>query len=312
MRGAIIAIFLLTFTLSVPVASAKSADDRLNELEKRVTSIQQTYLTNNADIARSLASVESIRQDFAALKGTVEANGYLIETQRQELQRLIRDLEQRIQAIEDRLEIFATQINAAIGKVAPNIAEEGKLYQSSLDKANRGEYLNAAADFQNFIKKYPKSQFVPSAQYWIGECFYSMKDYKRAIKEYQVFIETFPKNEKVASALLKQGNSFYELGLTDESKPFFEKIMKDYPNSPEASQAGSKIQKINQKKSEGPSISMPRTPGTNLPSYPTETIEQQKSKYNQQVPATSGQGTKQPQPSAPAKTDTKERRYIEF
>ena len=311
-RTNIIALFLfLSFLLPLSAASAKTADDRINELEKRVTQIQQTYLTNNADIANSLSRAESIQQDFAALKGTVEASSHLIESQRQEFQHLLRDLEHRIQAIEDRMEIFSTEINNALGKVAPNVADEGKLYQSGLDKADRGEYLNAAADFQNFIKKYPKSQFAPSAQYWTGECFYSMKDYKRAIKEYQLFIQSYPKNEKVASALLKQGNSFYELGLQDESKPFYEKVIKEFPNSTEAVQATSKIQRLGQKKTEGASPLPPQSQGASAPSYPTETIEQQRSKYDQRVPAATNQGQKQPQPATPAPART-ERRDIEF
>lgn len=308
-------LIILCFILGAPaLALAKSADERITDLENRVTSIQQTYLTNNADIARAIAGSASIQQEFAALKGAVETNGHLVEAQRQEFQRLLRELEHRIQAIEDKMLIFQTQINASIGKVNPAVADEGKLYQSGLEKAERGEYLNAAADFQTFLKKYPKSTFAPTAQYWIGECFYSMKDFKRAIKEYQVYIQAYPRHEKVASALLKQGNSFYELGMAEESKPFYEKVIKEHPKSPEATQANAKLQRFGQKQTAtGPPAAgapaaapTPQVTGSSQPAYPTETIEQQRSKYQQSTQAPAQPGT------PPSNPEKKERRFIEY
>jgi tol-pal system protein YbgF len=327
MRRLTMVLILIALALPLFKAQAKTVDDRVSDLEKRVADIAQTYLTNNADMAKSISSAQSVEQDFAALKGSVEANGHLIESQRQELQHLFRDLEHRVQAIEDRMQIFSSEINKALEKVAPNVAEEGKLYQSGLDKANRSEYLAAAADFQNFIKKYPKSSFTPSAQYWIGECFYSMRDYKRAIKEYQIFIQTYPRNDKVASALLKQGNSFYELGLNDESKPFYDKVIKEHPGSPEASQAAAKIERLSQKKAQGTPGAQAPIQNAPTPSYPAETVEQQRSKYSEPAPSqpptkqapSAGQPLTTPkqapsatQPSTTTKPENKDRRYIEF
>ncbi len=315
MRRILIACILFCIASPTPVL-AKSVDERVVDLENRVNSIQQTYLTNNADMARAISRSESIQADFDAVKGAVEANGHLLDSQRQELMRMIRDLEQRVQAIEDRMQIFATQINQAIGKVNPAAAEEGKIYQSGLDKAERGEYLNAAADFQTFLKKYPKSSFAASAQYWTAECFYSMKDYKRAIKEYQLYIQTYPKHEKVASALLKQGNSFYELGMIEESKPFYDKVIKEYPSSSEAAQATAKMQRLGQKQApgqSGQSVARP-VPGASQPvvpsagSYPTQTIQEQRSKYSE--PAPSADAPKQTQPGAPAQK--RDQRLNEF
>lgn len=326
MNKVLLSALLSIFILYSHVVNAKSAEERIADLENRVTSIQQTYLTNNTDIARSISRSETIQQEFEAVKGVVETNSHLLEAQRQELQKMIRELEHRIQAIEDKMQIFQMQINNSIGKINPAAAEEGKLYQSGLDKAEKGEYLNAAADFQTFLKKYPKSTFVPTAQYWIGECFYSMKDFKRAIKEYQVFIQAYPRSEKVASALYKQGNSFYELGMVEESKPFFEKVIKEHPNSPEAAQANSKLQRIGQKgaapaASPAPTaagapaaVSTPTTStqpvGSPISSYPNETIEQQRAKYRDTLPA---QNTKQAQPATqPTTPPKKEQKYYEF
>lgn len=307
-------LIVVLFALFVAAqASAKTADERISELEGRVSSIQQTYLTNNADIAKAISRSETVEQEFAGLKGAVETNTHLLESQRKDLQRMLNDLEHRIQAIEDRMQIFSTQINNAIGKVNPAAADEGKIYQSGLDKAERGEYLNAAADFQTFLKKYPKSTFAPTAQYWIGECFYSMKDYKRAIKEYQFYIQSYPRHEKIAAAILKQGNSFVELGLVEESKPFYEKVIKEYPNSPEAGQANTKLGRLTQKTQASSPSAAGQAPqahpaGSSAGSYPGQTIEQQRSKYQESATPAKPGG----QPAQPASGQQKDQRYIEF
>lgn len=321
MKKLLFSTVLAALVAAAPALWAKSADERISELENRVNSIQQTYLTNNADIARAISRSETVQAEFDSVKGAVETNSHLLEAQRQELQKLIRELEHRIQAIEDRMLIFQTQINQAVGKVNPAAAEEGKIYQSGLDKAERGEYLNAAADFQTFLKKFPKSTFAPTAQYWVGECFYSMKDYKRAIKEYQIYIQTNPRHDKVASAILKQGNSFYELGLVEESKPFYEKVVKEYPSSTEASQAKARLQRATQKQTAAAGApgaqaqpqAAPQTPATGsaASAYPGETIEQQRAKYKQAAPQPGTPGATQPGGAAQPQ-QKKEGKYIEF
>lgn len=304
-----IQILIMAVILCWPVinAQAKSTEDRLSDLEKRLSAVQQTYLTNNADIASAIARSETIQQEFSSVKGAVETNKYLIEGQRQELMRRMQELEHRLQSIEDRLEIFSVQINQAVGKVSPQAADEGSLYQRALTKSNQGDYLGAVADFQTFLKKYPKSKFAPNAKYWIGECYFSMKDFKRSIKEFQLFIESSPRNEKVPSAILKQGASFYELGMLDDAKAFFEKVIKDYPRAPEASEAQAKLDRINKKQAGGATATTAPSPATGsaVSSYPTETIQQQRQKYKQQ-PAATGQQTKPPE------TTKNEKRYIEF
>lgn len=300
----IISISILAILLCWPLskASAKSTEERVRELEKRLSAIQQTYLTNNAEIASTLSQAQTVQHEFNSVKGSVESNRHMIDAQRRDLMQMLRDLEHRLQAIEDRMEIFATQINMAISKVSPKVADEGRLYQNGLSKANRGEYLSATSDFETFLKKYPRSTFAPNARYWIGECYFSMKNFKRSIKEFQVFIEKSPRNEKVPAAIVRQGSAFYELGMLDQAKPFFEKVIKEHPNSPEATTARSKLELVSQRKAGRATTTKPRS------GYPTETIQQQKERYRQNLKK-EAQGTSQTKPSGKKSPN---RHYTEF
>lgn len=280
----------------VSKATAKTVEDRVKELEEKIKAIQQTYLANSKDAASAIARAETASRSSTELKGSIETNQHLIEMQAQETQKLFRDLDNRLKTIEERMHVLASQMSKALAKVSPDIAKEGDLYQTGLDKINAGDYLEAAGSFQAFLNKYPKSQFAPMAQYWIGESFFSLRDYKRAIKEFQTMIEKFPRHEKAKAALLNQGSAFYELQLLDEAKTFLNKVIHDYPASVEATEAQAKIERIDQRKAQGTGL-----PQTNTGSYPTETLEQQRSR--EQSPPTAPLDPK-PNGEKPAEKNT--------
>lgn len=260
-------IFLASSTLL-----AKSPEDRIYSLEQQIAAIQKTYLKNNQDIASSIAQAQAIKEEWGILKGQVDANRHLITSQSENLIKQITELDHRIQSIEDRMAIFSSQLSKALGKIAPDAAAEGDLYQNGLELVNQSKYLEAAAAFEKFIKKYPNSPFAASALAWIGESFYSMRDYQRAIKEYQRFLEKYPRDKNVSTAILKQGSSFYELGMIEEAKAFYQKILQSYPTSSAAAQAQTKLNLIKERESKASAAEAGASP---LGSYPGETIEQQ-------------------------------------
>ncbi len=268
----VVASLLLLSARPAPAASDEAK--RIRELENRIQEIQKTYLQNNQRVASTISRSEGVQQDFATLKGQVKGNTHLLQKQSDELMRVITELDHRIQSIEERLEMFSAQLTKALGKVAPAAASEIALYQKGLDLVNQSKYLEAAATFQRFRNKYPKSQHAGSAQLWIAECFYGVRDYRRAIKEYQTFIEGNRRSPKIGDALLKQGNSFYELGMAEESKAFYEKAIKEYPSSAAADQAKVRLERIKDREATAAGA----TGG--LTSYPTETIQQRQGRMN--------------------------------
>jgi len=283
-------IILIAVLFISSTTFAKSSDDKIADLERQIAQVQRTYMANNQDAASAVAKAQTVQEEFSVLKGQMETNTHLLQAQRDELMRLINDLQGRVQAIEDRMGLFSTQVTAAIGKVSPQAGAEAELYQKALDLANSGNYLEAASSFESFIQKYPKSQFSASARQWVAECFYSSRDYLRAIKEFQIFIEKNPRDPKVPNAVLKQGNAFYELGKDEEARAFYEKVMSAYSGTSEAKQAKAKIARMDDKKGvKGSATTAPTagdapTGGYSGSAYPTETIEQQRQKMSGQPP----------------------------
>ncbi len=262
-------------------ASAKTPDEKISAIEARIDDMQKTYLSNNASAASAIAGVQGMKEEWNQAKGQIDANRHMLKVHQEEVSKVVADLDHRVQAIEERLQIFSNQLSKALAKVAPETAAEGDMYQKGLDLASEAKYLEAAAMFEKFIRKYDRSPYTPSAYYWIGESFYSMRDYQRAAKEFQRYVEKYPGDKNIASAIFKQGNCFYELGLLEESKAFYSKVMNSYPSSPEALQAKEKLSRVNEKQKGG------EPQAGSFGSYPNETIEQrqQRLKGPQQKPA---------------------------
>lgn len=277
---------ILFITLSFTAASAfagSPSDDRISNLERQLADIQRTYLSNNQETASAVSRVNTFQDELSGIKGKTESVSHQIKSQHEEFLRRTNELENRIQAIEDKLSLFSTQMMNALERVSPEVAEETALYQKGLDLVESSKYLEAAAAFQSFADRYPKSQFAAGAKFWIAECFYSLRDYKRAIKEYQNFIEKYPRDPKISDAVFKQGNSFYELGLLEESRSFYEKVVSSYPQSQAAKNARAKLARIVERQTGAANT---KTETGNTSSYPTLTIEQQRQKMGaQQQPA---------------------------
>jgi len=103
-------------------------------------------------------------------------------------------------------------------------------YNDALNKYFNGEYLEAIQDFRILIEREPYGTYADNAQYWIGECFYSLEDFEAAIKEFEkVFV--FPENNKSDHALFKVAISYQQLGRYMKANETMNRFLVAYPES---------------------------------------------------------------------------------
>lgn len=233
-------ILIMTVILLTGWAHAgdiKTVEKRVDQLDLALRQLQNSEIQKSANLANALAVMESLKGDVAQLKGAIETNQHIIETSLERMNRVERDMTHRLESMEERMAIYEKQLGIAIAKISPSTGKETQDFQKALDQVTAGQYLTGVATFRQFMKQYPKSGLRDSAQYWIGECYFSLNDYQKAIQEFQVVIDQYPKSDKVAGSLLKQGQSFSALGMTDEAKLFLGKVIKSFPNTAEANKA---------------------------------------------------------------------------
>ncbi len=109
----------------------------------------------------------------------------------------------------------------------------------------KSKFKESEQCFNRFLSRFPKSHLIANAYFWIGETYFARKNYPKAIDYYDIILTKFLKSEKVPAALLKEGLSFYELHDNEGAKIFLEKVISDYPKTPQAKWAKNYLKKYN-------------------------------------------------------------------
>ena len=126
----------------------------------------------------------------------------------------------------------------------PATSPEEKSYRQAYSSLKGGSLEQAVTQFEDFLKKYPKSQFAPSAIYWLGEARLEQGGFDEAVLQVDRVIKEHPGSKKELSALFKQGQAFEKMGDLKSAKIIFQKIVKDNPHTTQGRLAAGRLKNI--------------------------------------------------------------------
>jgi tol-pal system protein YbgF len=127
------------------------------------------------------------------------------------------------------------------GAPAADVTAEQRAYDAALDQFKSGNYGASLQSFGNFVRTYPRSPLAPSAQYWVGNAHYALKDYRAAITSQRQLINTYPDSQKIPDALLNISSSQIELADTAGAKRTLDDLIQRYPASDAAERAKKRL-----------------------------------------------------------------------
>jgi tol-pal system protein YbgF len=119
------------------------------------------------------------------------------------------------------------------------------LYHRSLDALLDGRHAAALAGFRKFVALYPTHGYADNAQYWIGECFYDLNQFKSAAREFRRVAERWPHGNKVPDALLKLGYAELQAGNRREGRQALESLRRNFPHKEAAQLAARRLDEDN-------------------------------------------------------------------
>ncbi len=117
-------------------------------------------------------------------------------------------------------------------------------YRDGIRAVKAGQCDQAEPKFRAFIRKNPKSDLADNAQYWVGECYYRLKNYNKAIVELNDVLSKYPKGDKVPSALWTLAAAFEDSGDKLDARLVLQKLISDHPKSEEAEQGRQKLRSL--------------------------------------------------------------------
>lgn len=245
------------------VGCANHADFiELREEVSALTKAQEQAQKKQDAVQRRLQALESGRpgsMDDSSSKGVETAAQQRVH----ELTSRLSDLENRLARLEDGKSAVASKLEeparpsttsrppepADVGATTTSLPGTPGISPTSAFNLAYNDYLNGRYDlavtgFQRFLKDFPSTSLAPNAHYWMGESYFSQKDYPHAAQAFQKVVNDHPRSEKVPSALFKMGVVTAEAGDLPKARGYLRRVIEDYSTSDEAKLAKNKLAEI--------------------------------------------------------------------
>lgn len=203
--------------------AAKQRSEQLNtQMQEQLQSLRRSLLDLNGQI-------DTLRGEVARLRGTNEQLARdLSETQRK--------LVDQTQSVEARLKPLEPQKVSLDGREFQVSPDERSQYEAAIGIVRRGDFTEAVAALNGFLKRYPSSGYTDSVRFWLGNAQYGKRDYKDAIATFKAFVSANADHPRAPEALLALANCQIELKDNRSARRTLDDLIKTYPRT-EAAQA---------------------------------------------------------------------------
>ena len=126
-----------------------------------------------------------------------------------------------------------------------------RLYEQALNAYYDRQYDEAMGKFRQVMDLEPEGEWADNAQYWIGECYYGLRDDAAAIEAFHKVFR-FSKTEKDDDAQFMLGQCYMNLSNYENALIELNRLKIDYPESEYIGRAEAYIHKIRTLQDSGP------------------------------------------------------------
>ena len=237
MRARDLALLTVALGTALPAHALFEDDEaraQIKKLEARVARIETEGGERDRRALFELVNqIEGLRREMSMLRGQIEVLANRVESLDKRQKDLYVDLDARLRKFE--------LAGADKEKDAQQLAIETQAYEAALAQFKANNFGSAIQGLKEFLKTYPSSALAPSAQYWIGNAHYALRDYKTAIAEQEKVVATWPEHAKAPDAMLNIASSQAELGDVNGARNTLRALVGKYPNSSAAEQAKQRL-----------------------------------------------------------------------
>jgi tol-pal system protein YbgF len=269
-RRIVVVVALVT---AVAAGPASAANKEMQALQVQVTNLQGQV----ADLQRVIEdSMQAMQKELKRLGETVAEQNASQKRATQDrrlqdeaLQSSLRDIQERLSELRERVQTMPTTAPAAapvvtsappptlpstdgaqgapMGVPTPSPAPAAstptpprELYSQAYADFARGNYDLAIQGFQEYIKNY-QTDFTDNAQYWIGECYYGKQQFQEAVAALDVLLKDYPTSDKLPDGHVKKGLALEKLGRRSDAVREYRVVIDRYPSAPAARIAREKL-----------------------------------------------------------------------
>ncbi len=239
----------------------KSLDQDIRSLQKRLDGLDSN-VKGTGDAQKVLADygarADQLAMDIQLMQGKLEENNFRIAELAQKLDDRsvkIAELSGRIEEFEAKVKLLSAGTSTAMSgqtttavdrdkQPAAKTIEPSEVYRQAKSDYDKGNFDLALAGFQNYLAQFPSASQADNAQYWAGECYYSLKDWSKAIEAFAKVVKNHPKSDKAPGAKLKTGLAYLNEKNPAKAKEYLTRVVKEHPGTNEAAIAKDRLARI--------------------------------------------------------------------
>lgn len=211
-------------------------EQTLKDINSRLSELEKTQIKTNADM-------EELNNKFLLLHEQADFNKKTIAELKAMAVPVMPPEELKVVKLEAE-EIKKPEAKRKTAEKTEPAPSPEALYNQAQNLFMAGKLTEAIDKFADFILHYPKHRLTNNAQYWIGEAYYSQKEYQKALAEFRKVVDNYPNENKASDALLKVAYSYLELNSREKAAEALKLLMDKYPSSEAAARAKSKLQEL--------------------------------------------------------------------
>lgn len=178
--------------------------------------------------------IEALRSEVAKLRGQNEQLA-------RELSDTQRKLSEQVQVLESRLRPLEPQKVTLDGKDFQVDPEERRQYDAATGLVKRGDFAEAEAALQSFLRRYSASGYADSVRFSLGIAQYGNRDCKDAIVSFKAFIAAAKDHPRAPDAALTLANCQADLKDVKGARRSLEDLIKTYPGTEAAKAAKERL-----------------------------------------------------------------------
>jgi tol-pal system protein YbgF len=111
-------------------------------------------------------------------------------------------------------------------------AEPKREFDAAMNLLSRAQYDKASEAFRAYADGHPDEERASDALYWTGDIAYSAKkDYPEAARDFAELLKKYPKSQRAPEGMLKLGLALFELGQTKEGCAALAALPAKYPDA---------------------------------------------------------------------------------
>jgi len=243
----------------VQAIGSYASQREVDRLREDIEVIQRQMYRDQSNVPAGKSSdilvrMSDFEEQMRNMNGKIEELGYKIKTLNDRLDMINKDIDIRIKMIEGK------PISGGVGttskgpkfaapkadnapksltgdaikgdELAPVEGQDvNKIYQEGLEAFNSGNHAKAEQNFNIILDRFSTDKLASNAQYWLGEVFYSQKNYAKAAVAFGKGYEKYKSGAKGAESLYKLGMAMNQLGKKSEACAALTNVAREFPKA---------------------------------------------------------------------------------